>query len=86
MYARLIVDAACNQIFTQCTHTAKFEIAGKDAAECYRFCRINHQLLLDPVIPQRRVTTHPYPLLFRGGDFVADAFSGDLTLELGEGE
>jgi hypothetical protein len=38
------------------------------------------------VIPQRRDAAHPHPLLFRGGDLVADAFADDLALELREGQ
>jgi hypothetical protein len=44
----------------------------------------------EPVVPnliaERRHAAHPHPLLFRGGDLVADAFTGDLALELSEGQ
>jgi len=31
-------------------------------------------------------TTHPHALLLRSRDLVADALTGDLALELGEGQ
>src|SRR6202040_156040 len=37
-------------------------------------------------IPERRYATHPHPLLFRGGDLVANALADDLALELCEGQ
>src|SRR5207249_8211848 len=48
----------------------------------------NHPHL--PSFPTRRssdlVATHPHTLPLRGGDFVPDAFTRDLALELSEGE
>ncbi len=41
--------------------------------------------ILDPVA-ERDNASHPNAALFRGGDLVADALAGDLTLELGEGQ
>jgi hypothetical protein len=38
------------------------------------------------LIAKRRHPAHPHPLLFRGGDLVADALTGDLPLELREGQ
>jgi hypothetical protein len=35
---------------------------------------------------ERWVAAHPHAPLFRRGDLVADAFPGDLALELGEGQ
>jgi len=37
-------------------------------------------VVFDP-IPERRHAAHPHPLLFRGGDLVADALADDLTLD-----
>jgi len=41
-------------------------------------------VVVDP-IPKRRHAAHPHPLLFRGGDLIADALADDLTLELRKG-
>jgi hypothetical protein len=37
-------------------------------------------------VAERRHAAHPHALLFRGGDLVANALTGDLPLELGEGQ
>ena len=37
-------------------------------------------------ITERRHPAHPRPLLFRGGDLVANALADDLALELCEGQ
>jgi tetratricopeptide (TPR) repeat protein len=41
--------------------------------------------VLDP-IPERWHPAHPHPLLFRGGNLVADALADDLALELRKGQ
>ena len=38
------------------------------------------------VVAQRQRPAHPHALGLTGGDLVADALAGDLTLELGEGQ
>ncbi len=42
--------------------------------------------MLRDVITQGHDSAHPHAFAFGGRDLVADAFPGDLALELGEGE
>jgi hypothetical protein len=50
----------------------------------------NNRLQLKSALPGHPVIltrpAHPHALLLRGGDLVADAFTGDLALELGKGQ
>ena len=52
-------------------------------------CRLgvvdDQQAVLD-VVAQRRDAAHPHPFALGGGDLVADALTGDLALELREGQ
>jgi hypothetical protein len=44
--------------------------------------KVDNERALARVIAERWVAAHPHALLFRRGDLVADAFPGDLALEL----
>src|SRR4051794_14988379 len=71
--------------FLEPAHTAKLQVESEDGAHRLGLGRIDDQLALLRVIAERRVAAHPHALLLRGGDLVADALAGDLTLELGKG-
>src|SRR5438477_11300009 len=67
-------------------HAAELTIESEDAAYRLGLGRVDDERALARVIAQRHIAAHPHALLLRGGDLVADAFAGDLALELGEGQ
>ena len=58
------------------------EIAAEDQAHPFRLLLNNDELAVFDLVAERREPAHPEPLLFRGGDLVADALAGDLPFEL----
>src|SRR6202035_3241430 len=67
-------------------HAAELTIESEDAAYRLGFGRVDDERALVGVIAQRHIAAHPHALFLRGGDLVADAFTGDLVLELGKGQ
>src|ERR1700758_2624000 len=67
-------------------HAAELTIESEDAAHRLGLGRVDDERALARVIAQRHIAAHPHTLLFRRGDLVADAFTGDLPLELGKGQ
>src|SRR3989440_6559244 len=67
-------------------HAAELTIESEDAAYRLGLGRVDDERALACVIAQRHIAAHPHALLLRGGDLVADAFTGDLALELGKGQ
>src|SRR5437868_4351664 len=67
-------------------HAAELTIKSEDAAHGLGLGRVDDERALARFIAQRHIAAHPHALLLRGGDLVADAFTGDLALELGEGQ
>src|SRR6202035_3251463 len=68
------------------THAAELTIESEDAAYRLGLGRVDDERALVGVIAQRHIAAHPHALFLRGGDLVADAFTGDLPLELGKGQ
>src|SRR5712671_5108011 len=67
-------------------HAAELTIESEDAAYRLGIGRVDDERALACVIAQRHIAAHPHALFLRGGDLVADAFTGDLALELGKGQ
>src|SRR6202045_2322281 len=67
-------------------HAAELVIKGEDATHGLRLDGVDDERAFARVVAERHVTTHPHPLLLRGGDLVADPFASDLALELGKGQ
>src|SRR4051812_48905478 len=67
-------------------HAAELMVKSEDAAHRLGLGRVDDQCALVGVIAQRHIAAHPHALLLRGGDLVADAFTGDLPLELRKGQ
>src|SRR5690242_15692491 len=67
-------------------YAAELTIQSEDAAHGLGLGGVDDERPLARVIAQRHVAAHPHALLLRGGDFIADAFAGDLPLELGKGQ
>src|SRR6202051_2315811 len=67
-------------------HAAELTIESEEAAHGLGLGRVDHERALARVIAQRHIAAHPHALLLRRGDLVADAFTGDLPLELGKGQ
>src|SRR5947209_11707743 len=63
-------------------HAAELTIESEDAAHGLGLGRVDDERALVGVIAQRHISAHPHALLLRCGDLVADAFTGDLPLEL----
>src|SRR6202040_1783405 len=63
-------------------HAAELTIESEDAAYRLGLGRVDDERALACVIAQRHIAAHPHALFFRRGDLVADAFAGDLPLEL----
>src|SRR5436309_9528638 len=68
------------------THAAELTIESEDAADGLGLGRVDDERALVGVIAQRDISAHPHALLLRCGDLVADAFTGDLPLELSKGQ
>src|SRR5712675_1833370 len=83
---QLALDAAGFQLVLQQPDRAEFGIAAKDEAHDFRLAVDDDELAVLRLITERRHPAHPHPLLFRGGDLVADALADDLPLELCEGQ
>src|SRR5207302_1528440 len=62
-------------------HAAELTIESEDAAYRLGLGRVDDEGALVGVIAQRHIAAHPHALFLRGGDLVADAFTGDLALE-----
>jgi hypothetical protein len=58
----------------------------EDGAHGFRLTVDDDESAVPSLVAERRHPAHPHPLLFRGGDLVADPLAGDLALELGEGQ
>src|SRR5439155_4707323 len=67
-------------------HAAELTIEREDAAHGLGLGRVDDERALVRVIAERDVAAHPHALLLRRGDLVANAFAGDLALELGKGQ
>src|ERR1700736_3354568 len=67
-------------------HAAELTIESKDAAHGLALGRVDDERALACIIAQRHIAAHPHALLLRCGDLVANAFAGDLPLELGKGQ
>src|SRR5205085_3591002 len=67
-------------------HAAELTLESEDAAYRLGLGRVDAERALVGVIAQRHIAAHPHALFLRGGDLVADAFTGDLALELGKGQ
>src|SRR6201988_1614927 len=67
-------------------HAAEFPIESEDAAYRLGLGRVDDERALAGIVAERRIAAHPHALLLRCADLVADAFTGDLTLELGKGQ
>src|SRR5712672_402285 len=83
---QLALDAPRFQLVLQQPDRAEFGIAAKDEAHDFRLAVDDDELAVLRLITERRHPAHPHPLLFRGGDLVADALADDLALELCEGQ
>src|SRR6202022_1040595 len=64
-------------------HAAELPIESEDAAYRLGLGRVDDERALVGVIAQRHIAAHPHAPFLCGGDLVADAFTGDLALELG---
>src|SRR5580704_10866545 len=65
-------------------HAAVFTIEREDPAHSLGLGWGDDECALVRVIAKWHVAAHPHALFLRRGDLVADAFTGDLALELGE--
>ena len=70
----------------QRAHGSELYIAPEDMDDGASLLLVDDQLSVLHVVAKRRQAAHPHALLLGSGDLVADAFAGDLPLELGEGE
>ena len=84
--AALADDAQAVEFGLEQRHRAKFGVALEDHPHRRRLGFVHDQLPFLDVVAQRHVPAHPHALGLRCGDLVANAFAGDLPLELGEGE
>src|SRR5882762_6207496 len=83
---RFAANAGAIELLLQQSHRAERGIAAEDVLDGFGFARDDDQLMVSAPVTEGRHPTHPHAFLLRGGDLVADALSGDLALELGEGE
>jgi len=79
-------DSALVEFPAELPDAAKFQVTLIDVPDRVGFGRIDDQPTLANLISQRRNPPHPHALALGGCNFVADTLSGDLPLELGEGE
>ena len=70
-------------------NTTKSEVGDEHLADELSLARVDHKhagSLGGQIIAEWQSAAHPEALLLGCRDFVADAFSGDLALELGKGQ
>lgn len=79
-------DPVAGQFFLEQADRAEFQIPFEDVTDCHGFRFVDHQTPLAPVIAERYRTPHPKAALLGGGNLVANALAGHLTLELCERE
>src|SRR6201984_3662276 len=83
---RLAFEPAGFQLVFQQSDRAEFGIAAKNEAHDFRLAVDDDELAVVHSVPERRHPPPPHPLLFRGGDLVANALADDLALELRAGQ
>jgi hypothetical protein len=74
------------QLLDQRRTGAEFDEALEDVPDQLGLALVGHQSAVLDVVAQRWHAAHPHALALAGRDLVADAFAGDLALELGEGQ
>jgi hypothetical protein len=77
-------DPGIGKLVPQSMHRFQHEIALVDVDNDSGFGFVDDELAVFDVVSERRHATHPQALFLRGGDLVADPFTDDLALELGE--
>src|SRR3546814_3224542 len=82
--AALVQGAARHQLPGQQGGRSQLDKPLEDVADRSGLGLVDHQLAVDDVVPHRHEPAHPHALGAAGGELVADAFTGDLTFELGE--
>src|SRR5208283_849459 len=76
---RLAFPSLGFELGLQQPHRAEFGIAAKDRAHDFCLAVDDAELAVAHPISERRHPAHPHPLLFWGGDLVADALADDLA-------
>ena len=74
------------QLLDQRRTGAEFNEALEYVPDQFGLAFVGHQSAVLDVVAQRWHAAHPHALALAGCDLVADAFAGDLALELGEGQ
>src|SRR5438105_4212303 len=77
-------DAPLAQVGHEHIEAAELEVAAEDGSDRLCFRLIDHNPAILRVIAERCHAADPETLALGGGDLVADAFGGDLALELGK--
>ena len=79
-------DALCRELLLQQANRAEFCVKPEYTLNLRRLSRVDHQLAVTDVEAERRVAAHPHALSLGRSDLVANAFAGDLALELRKGQ
>ncbi|MES2494342.1 MAG: hypothetical protein V4579_13825 [Pseudomonadota bacterium] len=82
--ATLVQRTVCHQFPGQQCHRSEFNKPLKHIPDRRGFGLVDHQLAVDDIVPHRHESAHPNALRAAGSELVADAFAGDLAIELGE--
>src|ERR1700736_5980247 len=85
-HAALALDPGVSKLDSKRVNRLEREIAPVDLDNDAGLGVIDNELAVFHVITQWRHAAHPHALFLGGGNLVADAFAGDLPLELGEGQ
>src|SRR5437764_1387514 len=68
------------QLVPEQTHRAQHAISPEDVPHRVCFAGNDDKLMIAHRVAERRHAAHPHALLLRGGDLIADALAGDLSL------
>src|SRR5947208_2210938 len=79
-------DPLSVQFLLEQAHRAHNAVTAEDVPNPVRFGGNDNELAIANLISERRHAAHPNSFLLRGGNLVANALAGDLTLELSKGQ
>src|SRR5580700_6192708 len=83
-YPNLTSDLLAIQMHCQFGNASNLQVSGEDLAYDLGFFRIWNQLSSFQIVAEWHKASHPHSFLLRGGDFVPDPLTRDLSFELCE--
>ena len=83
-HPNLTSDLLAIQMDCQFGNASNLQVSGEDLADDLGFFGTWNQLSSFQIVTERHPSSHPHPFLLRGGDFVSNPLSRNLSFELRE--